>query len=226
MPNQEWLFAAFPAPNGEADVVNFLNDPPRQGHGEASVTLRSDGTAGVFYFNPGSLGNSTAQTWQARNFAAPNGALQAVGFLNEALRQGPGEATATYRSDGSVGLIYLEPGSLGTNTTPTWEFRDFTGPDAAQQCVNFLNAPARQGRGEASITPRDDGSVGLIYLVPGSLGSNASPTWFFADFPAPNGVASALAFLNAAPQQGEGELSGYARSDGSAVIFFLAPGSP
>jgi hypothetical protein len=60
--------------------------------------------------------------------------------------------------------------------------------------------------------------VGLLYLVPGSLGSTASPTWFFADFPAPDGVASALAFLNAAPQQGEGELSGYARSDGSAVI--------
>ena len=55
MPNQEWLFAAFPAPNGEADVVNLLNDPPRQGHGEASITPRDDGSVGLIYLVPGSL---------------------------------------------------------------------------------------------------------------------------------------------------------------------------
>jgi len=38
-------------------------------------------------------------------------------------------------------------------------------------------------------------------------------------------VTSALAFLNASPRQGAGEVSGYARNDGSAVIFYLEPGS-
>lgn len=50
-------------------------------------------------------------------------------------------------------------------------------------------------------------------------------TWHFKEFPAPDGVTSALAFLNASPRQGAGEVSGYTRNDGSAVIFYLEPGS-
>ncbi len=225
MANQEWLFRESPAPNGEAGTVNFLNLAPRQGHGEASATFRNDGSAGLFYFEPGSLGTSTAQTWESREFTAPNGAAGTVNFLNEAARQGPGEASATLRNDGSVGLLYLAPGSLGTSTAQTWGSREFTGPNGAKQAVDFLNEAARQGPGEASVTPRNDGSVGLLYLAPGSLGTSTAQTWEYKEFPAPDGVASALAFLNASPQQAAGEVSGYARNDGSAAIFYLEPGS-
>jgi hypothetical protein len=107
----------------------------------------------------------------------------------------------------------------------TWEFRDFPGPNGETNAVVFLNDPDRQGRGEASANLRSDGSVGLFYLVPGSLGESTTQTWCFKDFPAPHGVAHALAFLNAHPRQGEGEVSGYARTDGSAAIFYLEPGS-
>ena len=98
-------------------------------------------------------------------------------------RQARGEATATLHSDGSAGLLYLAPGSLGTSTAQTWESRGIRG---AQQAVDFLNEPARQGPGQASVTPRNDGSAGLLYLVPGSLGTSTKQTWHFKDFPAPN----------------------------------------
>jgi len=100
----------------------------------------------------------------------------------------------------------------------TWEFREFPGPrpDGENNAVVFLNEPARQGRGEATATLRNDGSVGLFYLVPGDLGASTTQTWHFKEFPAPDGVTSALAFLNASPRQGAGEVSGYARNDGSA----------
>ncbi len=58
----------------------------------------------------------------------PNGEDNAVIFLNEADRQGRGEATATLRNDGSVGLFYLVPGDLGTSTTPTWESENYPAP--------------------------------------------------------------------------------------------------
>ena len=164
------------------------------------------------------------QTWEFREFPGPrpNGEDNAVIFLNEPARQGRGEATATLRNDGSAGLLYLAPGSLGASTTQTWESGEFAGP---QQAVDFLNEPARQGPGQATVTPRNNGSVGLLYLVPGSLGASTTQTWHFKEFPAPDGVTSALAFLNASPPQGAGEVSGYARNDGSAVIFYLEPGS-
>jgi hypothetical protein len=225
MANHKWQFVAFPAPNGEPDAVIFLNQPPRQARGEASATLHDDGSAGLFYLEPGSLGMSTAPTWESQDFPAPTGEKDAVIFLNDPDRQGPGEATATLRSDGSAGLLYLSPGSLGTSTAQTWESQDFPGPDGAQQAVDFLNAPARQGPGQASVTARSDGSVGLLYLVPGSLGTSTTQTWHHKHFPAPNGVTSALAFLDAHPRQGAGEVSGYARHDGSAVIFYLEPGT-
>jgi hypothetical protein len=155
-------------------------------------------------------------------FPSPNGAKDAAIFLNAPPRQGRGEAVATLRGDGTAGLLYLEPGSLGVTTTHTWEYGEFVGP---KQAVDFLNDPARQGRGEATVTQRKNGTVGVLYLSPGSLGHSTVETWCFKDFPAPHGVRDALAFLNAHPRQGEGEVSGYARSDGSAAIFYLEPGS-
>ena len=50
-------------------------------------------------------------TWVFRNFTPAEGTTGAVTFLNEANRQGPGEASATPRNDGSVGLFFLEPGT-------------------------------------------------------------------------------------------------------------------
>ena len=89
MADQIWQFRAFPAPNGEQAAVVFLNEPLRQGAGEASATLRNDGSAGLLWLEPGSLGESDAQTWQSKEFPAPNGEQAAVAFLNEPLRQGP-----------------------------------------------------------------------------------------------------------------------------------------
>jgi len=111
MANQTWQFAEFPAPGGEQAAVNFLNDPLRQGPGEASVTPRNDGTAGLLWLEPGSLGDSTAQTWQFKDFPGPDGQQAALAFLNASPRQGPGEATGFARNDGSAVIFYLEPGS-------------------------------------------------------------------------------------------------------------------
>ena len=225
MANQIWQFRAFPAPDGEAAAVSFLNEPARQGRGEASATLRNDGTAGLLWLEPGSLGDSTVQTWQFREFPAPDGEAAAVSFLNEPARQGRGEASATLRNDGTAGLLWLEPGSLGDSTVQTWQFREFPAPDGEAAAVNFLNEPARQGPGEATVTPRGNGTVGLLWLEPGSLGGSSAPAWQYKDFPGPDGEQAALAFLNASPRQGAGEVSGFVRSDGSAVIFYLEPGS-
>jgi hypothetical protein len=225
MADQEWQFLQFAAPNGEQDAVTFLNEPPRQGAGEASATLRNDGTAGLIYFEPGSLGTDTSPSWIAAEFPAPNGAQEAVAFLNEPPRQGAGEASATLRNDGTAGLIYFEPRSLGTDTSPSWIAAEFPAPNGAQEAVNFLNADPRQGAGEASVTPRSDGTVGLLYLEPGSLGAGTQQTWLTTEFPAPNGAQEAVAFLNDPPRQGAGEAVGFVRNDGSAVIFYLEPGS-
>jgi hypothetical protein len=113
MANQEWQFTEFPAPNGEKAAVAFLNEPARQGRGEASATLRNNGTAALLWLEPGSLGDSTEPAWESAEFAAPNGEADAVAFLNEPPRQGRGEATATLRGDGSAVIFYLEPGSGG-----------------------------------------------------------------------------------------------------------------
>jgi hypothetical protein len=165
------------------------------------------------------------QTWQSAEFPAPNGEAAAVNFLNEPLRQGRGEASVTLRNDGTAGLLWLEPGSLGNSTTQTWQFAEFPAPNGEAAAVNFLNEPARQGPGEATVTPRGNGSVGLLWLEPGSLGDNVAPAWQYKDFPSPDGEQAALAFLNASPRQGAGEVSGFVRNDGSAVIFYLEPGS-
>jgi hypothetical protein len=224
MANQIWQFRAFPAPDGEAAAVKFLNEPLRQGRGEASATLRNDGTAGLLWLEPGSLGEGTEQTWQSAEFPAPNGEAAAVNFLNEPARQGRGEASVTLRNDGTAGLLWLEPGSLGASTVQTWQFAEFPAPDGEAAAVKFLNEPARQGPGEATVTPRGNGTVGLLWLEPGSLGGDTAPTWQYKDFPGPDGEQAALAFLNASPRQGAGEVSGFVRNDGSAVIFYLEPG--
>ena len=225
MADQLWQFKAFPAPNGEQAAVSFLNEPLRQGRGEAAATFRNDGTAGLLWLEPGSLGEGTEQTWQFREFPAPNGEQALVSFLNEPLRQGAGEATANFRNDGTAGLLWLEPGSLGESTAQTWQLREFPAPNAEQAAVNFLNEPFRQGPGEASVTPRGNGTAGLLWLEPGSLGESTRQTWQFKDFPGPNGAAEALAFLNATPRQAAGEATGFVRNDGSAAIFYLEPGS-
>lgn len=43
--------------------------------------------------------------------AQAEGTAGAVAFLNEPARQGPGEASAFARNDGSVALFYLDPGT-------------------------------------------------------------------------------------------------------------------
>jgi hypothetical protein len=68
-------------------------------------------------------------------------------------------------------------------------------------------------------------ATGLLWLEPGSLGNSTAQTWHYKDFPGPGGEQGALAFLNASPRQGAGEASGFVRSDGSAVVFYLEPGS-
>ena len=70
MTDQEWQFRDFAAPIWEQDTATFLNEPLRQGHGEASATLRNNGTAGLFFLEPGSLGNDTSPSWVVKNSRA------------------------------------------------------------------------------------------------------------------------------------------------------------
>ena len=67
MADQIWQFRAFPAPDGEAAAVKFLNEPLRQGRGEASATLRNDGTAGLLWLEPGSLGRGLSRPGSSRS---------------------------------------------------------------------------------------------------------------------------------------------------------------
>jgi hypothetical protein len=50
----------------------------------------------------------------------------------------------------------------------TWLFRNFTAAEGTQGAVNFLNEAPQQDPGEASAVARNDGSVGLFYLEPGT----------------------------------------------------------
>jgi len=219
MSSLTWVFRNFSAAEGTAGAITFLNEPDRQGPGEASATARNDGSVGLFFLEPGSLGTGTQQAWVFRNFSAAEGTAGAITFLNEPDRQGPGEASATARNDGSVGLFFLEPGSLGTGTQQAWVFRNFTNVNDA---ITFLNEPDRQGAGQVSATPRNDGSVGLFFLEPGSLGTSTRQAWAFQAF---TNVNDAVTFLNDAPRQGPGEASAFARNDGSVGLFYLEPGT-
>src|ERR1700751_5501061 len=102
-----------------------------------------------------------AKQWQHSEFTT-NGEQQAVAFLNLPLRQGAGEASVTLRNNGSAGGIWLEPGRPCFGPEQTWQANEFPAPNGAQDAVNFLNEPARQGAGEASVTLRNNGSAGLI----------------------------------------------------------------
>jgi hypothetical protein len=223
METQTWLFRNFTAAEGTQGAVDFLNEAPRQGPGEATAVARNDGSVGLFYLEPGSLGSSTGQTWMFLNFTATQGPQGAANFLNLALRQGPGEASANARNDGSVGLFFLEPGSLGSLTAPTWVYLNFTGAQGTQDAANYLNLPARQGAGQVSAMARNDGSAGLFFLEPGSLGSITAPTWLFQNFTGAQGTQDAVDFLNEAPRQGPGMASAVARNDGSVGLFYLEP---
>ena len=77
---------------------------------------------------------------------------------------------------GSEGLFYLDPGSLGTTTSPSWTYQDFPVPNGAKSAVIFLNAPDRQGRGEVTATLRADGTASLLTLERGRLGPTPAPS--------------------------------------------------
>jgi hypothetical protein len=219
MSNLTWVFRNFTPAEGTAGAVTFLNEPDRQAAGEASAVARNDGSVGLFFLEPGSLGAGTQQAWIFLNFTAAEGTAGAVTFLNEPDRQGPGEASLVARGDGSVGLFYLEPGSLGTGTQQAWGFENFANVNDA---ITWLNEPDRQGAGQVSATPRNDGSVGLFFLEPGSLGTGTQQAWAFENF---SSVNAAITFLNEAPRQGAGEASAFARNDGSVGLFYLEPGT-
>ena len=159
------------------------------------------------------------QTWQFRNFTAAEGTAGAVTFLNEAFRQGPGEANRDARNDGSVGLFFLEPGSLGTGTQQTWVFRNFTPAEGTAGAVAFLNEAPRQGPGEVIRSLATMARSGFFFLSPGSLGTGTQQTWVFRNFTPAEGTAGAVAFLNEAPRQGHGEASAVACNDGSVGLF-------
>jgi hypothetical protein len=198
---------------GAEQLVQFLNEN-RLGPGEASATLRHDGSAGLVYLAPGSLGTGTAQTWIHQELSDTAAAVQ---FLN-ANGLGPGEASASLRGDGSVGLVFLAPGSQGTGTEYAW-WPFEANADGAQQVVQFLNE-SRLGPGQASVTARGDGSAAAILLLPGSLGSTPQ-TWLTSEF----GTAKeAVDFLNGLPgldQPGPGGAVAWLPG-GSARLFYLA----
>lgn len=73
MADQEWQFQAFVAPSGGGAAVTFLNAPARQGRGEASASLRENGTAGLLWLEPGSLGSATEPAWQVLEFPPRTG---------------------------------------------------------------------------------------------------------------------------------------------------------
>ena len=225
MAGQTWVFRDFTAAQGTAGAVTFLNEAARQGPGEACAVPRNNGSVGIILLEPGSLGSGTSPTWVFRDFTAAQGTAGAITFLNEAARQGQGEVSAVARNDGSVGLFFLEPGSLGSSTSPTWAFRDFPAAQGPAGVVAFLNEAARQGRGQVSATPRNNGSVGLFFLEPGSLGSSTSQTWAYRNFLPAEGPAAAVAFLNEPARQGPGEASAFVRNDNSVGLFYLEPGT-
>ncbi len=80
-----------------------------------------------------------------------------------------GGSSASLRENGTAALLWLEPGSPGNSTAQTWQSADYYAPSSEQQAVDFPNAPARQGPGKASVTPRSNGATRLLWLEPGSL---------------------------------------------------------
>jgi hypothetical protein len=84
--------------------------------------------------------------------------------------------------------------------------------------LTFLNEAPAQGPGEASVIARNDGTVGVFYLNPGS--ENNGQQWLFQNFAS---VADALTFLNGPPVRGSGEASTTVRNNGTVGLFYLDP---
>ena len=161
-------------------------------------------------------------TWKYQNFTSAEGPAEAVSFLNKAPREGPGEVSATPRNNGSVGLFFLDPGSLGTSTEPTWKYQNLTPAQGPAAAVTFLNVEANEiGSGLISAIARGDGSVGLFYLEPGGLSRGITPDYAYLNFTPAEGPAAAVAFLNEMGANRAGYASAYARDDGSVSLFYL-----
>lgn len=222
---ETWVFRTFTSAQGPAAVATYLNEPMRQGAGEVSLGVRGDGSLELYFLEPGTLGSSATPSWMYENFTAVQGPAAVAHFLNEPMRQGAGQANVFIRGDGSLGLLYLEPGTLGETAVQQWMYENFTGPQAPTRAVAFLNEAPRQGRGEACVFMREDGSVGVLYLEAGSLATSTQQTWFYRPFTADEGPAAAVAFLNASPRQGPGEACICVHRDGSVGLFFLEPGT-
>lgn len=194
-------------------LFTYGSQPPRQGPGEASAVVRDNGAVEVFYLYPGH-GNA-GQLW---GFNTVPTAKDAVDLLNRPARQGPGEVSATVRDDDTVELLYLYPGSQGVGTQHTWQYRHLGSPAEA---VNFLNKWPRQGRGEASLTIRDNGTVDLIYLAAGTASKGV---WGFNNF---STATEAVNWLNQPIDGGgTGEVSPTMRDDGTVVLFFFTQPPP
>jgi hypothetical protein len=54
MADQTWQSKDFPGPDGAQAALALLNASPRQAAGEASGFVRNDGSAAIFYLEPGS----------------------------------------------------------------------------------------------------------------------------------------------------------------------------
>jgi hypothetical protein len=146
---------------GDSGVYLMSNgDPPLLHNGKTAKVSNAKGIPRLTAHAEGSDWMDEVDNWWPT--------AGAVTYLNEDARQGRGEASAVARNDGSVELFFLEPGSLGAGNQQAWVFRNFTAAEGTAGAVTFLNDPARQGPGEASAFARNDGSVALFYLEPGT----------------------------------------------------------
>jgi hypothetical protein len=182
-----------------------------------------------------SRADDTSHKWAFVEFTGTQATQDAVDFLNNSpSRLGPGEASA-----GTVGVMYIDIGSLDSLDSPTWGYQNFpagTGPGEGPDGVLFnLNGAPRQGAGEVCAIPRNDGqhggadgSVGVFSMQPGSIDFMAWPTWQYRNF---GSKQAAVDFLNAAPMKeggkvrlGPGEATAWARGDGTVGVFYLERG--
>jgi hypothetical protein len=231
MANQKWAYKNFTAKEGPLAATIFLDEYPRQGPGEASATVRGDGSVTLFYLEPGSRGSDTSRKWAFVEFSGSQATQDEVNFLNNSPRLGPGEASA-----GTVGVLYFEGGSLGSLTSPTWVYQNFPAGNGPGQgpggAVYNLNGAPRQGAGEVCAIARNDGSlggengsVGVFSLQPGSISFMSSPSWQYRNFTPDEGPQAVVDFLNKAPQKDPGEATAWAREDGSVGLFYLEHGT-
>jgi hypothetical protein len=100
---QHWLSISFAS---AAAAVSWLNLDPIQSSGEVAATARNDGSVAMLTILPPTDAlNPSHQKWAFQNFPSQ---AAAVAFLNQN-GQGDGEASATLRNDGSVGVFYITP---------------------------------------------------------------------------------------------------------------------